>query len=55
MLTVAEEAGVRFVEGPPDRPLMRAIDDAGLVVEACLSGGVSSALLYAPNLTAKFF
>jgi hypothetical protein len=54
-LTVAEEAGVRFVEGPPGLPLLRAAEDTGLVVEACFSDGVSSALLYAPNLTARFF
>ena len=54
-LTVAEEAGVRFVEGPPDLQLMRSIEDAGLVVEACISGGVDSALLYASNLTERFF
>jgi hypothetical protein len=54
-LTVTEEAGVRFVEGPPDLPLLGGIEDASLVVEACFSNGVSSALLYAPNLTARFF
>ena len=43
------------MEGPPDRPLLRNVDDAGLVVEACFSGGVDSALLYAQNLTAAFF
>jgi hypothetical protein len=31
-LTLAEEAGVRFVEGTPGRQLMRSIDDAGPVV-----------------------
>ena len=54
-LRVSEEAGVRFVEGPPDLPLMHSIEDAGLVVEACFSGGVDSVLLYAPNLTEGFF
>ena len=34
---------------------MRTVEDAGLVVEACFSNGVKSALLYAPNLTGKFF
>lgn len=53
--TVTEQAGVRFLEGPPDLPLLDGIDDAGLVVEACFSNRVSSALLYAPNLTARFF
>jgi len=34
---------------------MRNVNDAGLVVEACFSGGVDSALLYAHNLTGEFF
>ena len=54
-LTLAEEAGVRFVEGQPDTELMRSTEDATLLVEACFAHGVSSALLYAPNLTEKFF
>jgi hypothetical protein len=54
-LVVSEEAGVRFVEGPPDRPLMRGTDDATLLVEACFSLRAKAALLYAPNLTQKFF
>ena len=54
-LTLAEEAGVRFVEGQPDTELMRSTEDATLLVEACFSNRVSSALLYAPNLTEKFF
>ena len=55
IITVTEEAGVRFVEGLPDRKLMRGVEDAGLVVEACFSGGVDCALLYAHNLTERFF
>jgi hypothetical protein len=54
-LTVAEASGVRFVEGPPGLQFMRSIEDAGLVVEACFSSGVDSDLLYAPNLTGRFF
>jgi hypothetical protein len=54
-LTVTEEAGLRFVEGLPGQPLLRRVEDAGLVVEACLSAGVDAALLYAPNLTVGFF
>jgi hypothetical protein len=54
-LTLAEEAGVRFVEGPLDSGLIRRTEDAGLVLEACFAHGVNSALLYAPNLTEKFF
>jgi hypothetical protein len=54
-LTVAEEVGTRFVEGPLDRQLMRSIEDASLAVEACFSSNVDSALLYAANLPERFF
>jgi hypothetical protein len=53
-LTIAEEEGIRFVEGPPSRPLMRFAGDADLVLEACFSSGAGSALLYAQNLTRSF-
>jgi hypothetical protein len=54
-LTISEEAGVRFAEGLPGRQLMRSAEDVGLVVEACFSARVNSALLYAPNLPEHFF
>jgi Domain of unknown function (DUF4180) len=54
-LTITQKSGASFVEGPPGLPLMRSIEDATLVVEACFSNRVSAALLYAPNLTDKFF
>jgi hypothetical protein len=54
-LGVFEEASVRFVEGPPDLPLMRSTADATLLIEACFSHRAKAALLYAPNLTEKFF
>ena len=53
--SLAETAGVRFVEWPPGLRFLRCIEDAGLIVEACFSAGVQSALLYAPNLTDRFF
>ena len=46
---------MKFKEWPPDVGLMRKVDDAGLVIEGCYSNGVDSALLYAENLTEKFF
>src|SRR4029077_14875541 len=46
---------MKFKEWPEGVPLMGNVDDAGLVVEGCYSDGVSSALLYAENLTANFF
>jgi len=39
-LTVTEEAGVRFVEGPPGLQFVRSVEDVGLIVEACFSIGV---------------
>jgi len=54
-LTIAETAGVRYMQGPPEGELLRKVDDANLVVEACFSARIRSALLYAPNMTARFF
>jgi hypothetical protein len=54
-LTVSEEAGVRFLKGPPDQPLLRSTEDATLLVEACFSHRAKAVLLYAPNLTQTFF
>jgi hypothetical protein len=54
-LIAVEHAGARFVEGPAGQAFMHSIDDARLVLEACFSNGACSALLYAPNLTPKFF
>ena len=46
---------MKFTEWAPGVRLMRSVDDAGLVIEACYSKGVDSALLYAENLTENFF
>src|SRR5579871_5931457 len=54
-LITQEEAGVRFVEGSPDLPLMRRVEDATTILEACFSARASGALLYPANLTAGFF
>lgn len=54
-LSLVEEGGVRIVESAPDQPLMTQASDAGLVIEACFSHRARLALLYAPNLTGKFF
>ncbi|WP_437274879.1 DUF4180 domain-containing protein [Sorangium sp. So ce375] len=54
-LPVVDERGVQFVEGPPDQALMSSARDVDLVIEACFSGGVHCALLYAANMTAAFF
>jgi hypothetical protein len=54
-LLLVEEDGVRFVEGAPDHQLMTHANDATLVIEACFSHRARLALLYASNLTDKFF
>jgi|SRR5580704_3706289 hypothetical protein len=54
-LIVAEHAGTRFVEGPPGQPFMQSINDATVLLEACFSNRAGSALLFASNLTPKFF
>jgi hypothetical protein len=54
-LSVVDEAGLRVVEGVPDQRLMSRAEDAGLLVEACLSHEVRHALLYAGNLPDAFF
>ena len=55
MLGVIDENGVRVVEGAPGESLMHRPQDATLVLEACFSAQVRSALLYPENLTARFF
>ena len=54
-LTVVEEGGIRLVEGRQDEQCMWGVDDAARVVEACISAGVASAVLYPANLTRGFF
>jgi GNAT superfamily N-acetyltransferase len=54
-LTRVEDAGVTFVQGPVDQPLLATPADAGRVIEACLSHHTRNALLYAPNMTEGFF
>jgi hypothetical protein len=54
-LTISEEDSTRFIEGPPGREFMRTAKDVDLIVEACFSSHINSALLYAPNLPKKFF
>ena len=43
-----------YVEGPAEGKLLRKVEDANLVLEACFSAGIGSALLYLPNLTSRF-
>jgi hypothetical protein len=55
MLGRIDENGVRAVEGPPGQAVMRRPQDATLVLEACFSAQLRTALLYPENLTAGFF
>jgi len=54
-VSVVEEGGMRLIEGEPHQPVMSRVDDAGQVVEACLSADIDAALLYPANLTPGFF
>ncbi|AUX23929.1 uncharacterized protein SOCEGT47_044590 [Sorangium cellulosum] len=54
-LTVADESGAKFVEGPPGQGFLSRVRDADRVLEACFAARVRCALLYAENLTAAFF
>jgi hypothetical protein len=54
-LAVVEEGGMRIVEGPPGEPVMTGVDDARVVVEACVSAATDKALLHPHNLTGAFF
>lgn len=52
---VREQPGVRLLEAPPGVRLLQGIDDAALVVEACISYRAHSVVLSAQNLTERFF
>jgi hypothetical protein len=52
---VAEEGGIKFVEGAPAEPLLSGVGDITRVIEACFSADVDAVLLYPLNLTDSFF
>ena len=54
-LALVEENGIRVVEGRPGEQLMLRSQDINVVLGACLSAGISGALLYPENLTDRFF
>lgn len=54
-IKLAETASPHFVEGVPDQPFLRDTGDVSRLIEACFSNRITSALLYAPNLPARFF
>ena len=55
MWSIAEEGGVRVIEGDPAEAVMTRARDAARIVEACLASRARRALLYPANLPATFF
>jgi hypothetical protein len=53
--TLVEDAGLRVLEGDPDRLLIGGAADANRLLEACFSNGARCALLHAGNLSRRFF
>lgn len=54
-LSIIEEGGVRIVEGDPDQCFIVRVDDVNRVLETCFSNRASRVLLYANNVTDRFF
>lgn len=54
-LIVRDGPGQRFAEGPPGEPLMRRVGDVTRVIEVCFGECINAVLLYAENLTERFF
>lgn len=54
-LTVHESPGRRWGAGPPGQPLMQRAQDVTRVIEWCFGEGIKRVLLYAENLTERFF
>lgn len=52
--SISETAGGGYIEAVPGE-LMRKADNANLLIEACFSARVRSALLYASNMPPQFF
>src|SRR5512140_2586230 len=55
VLQVVNLGAVRFLEASPDQDLIRSQADARLLLEACFSNNVESALLYSRSLPPNFF
>ena len=54
-LSIAEEEGIRIVEGDPEQCLVSRVEDINRVLEACFSNETRCALLYAKNVADPFF
>jgi hypothetical protein len=48
-LSLVQDGGVRFVEGPPDLPLMSEAADIDRVLEACFSAGTRAGRVSRPS------
>jgi hypothetical protein len=53
--STTHEGGFLFVEGAPGQSFMSRVDDVNRIVESCFNERVRGALLYAENLTDRFF
>jgi hypothetical protein len=54
-LDLVERAGKQFLIGPAGEPLLCEVADTVQIIEACLNHRVNRLLLYAENLTERFF
>jgi len=54
-LRLVERNGKQFLEGPAGEPLIREAADTVQLIEACLNQPTNCLLLYAENLTERFF
>lgn len=54
-LRLVERDGKKFLAGWPGESLLRQVGDAVQIVEACLNHRANRVLLYAENLTERFF
>ncbi len=54
-LNLVERNGKSYLEGPAGQTLLRHVDDAVLLVEACANYQTDCLMLFAENLTENFF
>ncbi|HEX2444529.1 MAG TPA: DUF4180 domain-containing protein [Vicinamibacterales bacterium] len=54
-LSTIDDGGFLMVEGVPGQRFMSRVDDVNRIVESCFDENVRGALLYAENLTDRFF
>jgi Domain of unknown function (DUF4180) len=54
-VNVITEQGHSALEGVPEQPMLTTVDDLNRLIEACWFHEVDAMILYAPNLTPRFF